>query len=229
MASTTKAVDLDWDYYEYRQGVDKNSRHERFPDPAEASGSMGKQPNKYQVARPVPHAGATQHQQLEEEEEEGIFFDANISLSPHHGAQGAQDDDPNIRYPSTGTLGPPLVPRPEGGQPLTHAPGLPALPPGASALDPGHNDQHRDQLGHDDQPGHIGDQPPDQPVISPIKTPVQQRVLQFPPQITVTRTRQGCKIWDCQGCRWRPMATKYLIIVKWGRQLHQVRKRNDPL
>ena len=182
VASTTNAVDLEWDFYEYRQGIDKNSRYEQFPDSAEASGNMGKHGNKYQVPRPVPHAGAIQHQQLNnEEEEEGIFFDANVSLSPHHGTHGAQGDDPNIRYPNTGTLGPPLVARPEGGQPLTPALGLPGPPPGAAALDPGHNDQHLDQLGHDDQPGHIGNQPPDQLVISPIKTPVQQRTLQFPP------------------------------------------------
>ena len=182
VASTTNAVDMDWDYYEYRQSVDKNSRYEQFPDSAEASGSAGEHGNKYQVPRPVPHAGAIQHQQLDnEEEEEGDFFEANVSLSPQHGAHGAHGDDPNIRYPNSGTLGPPLVARPEGGQPLTPALGLPALPPGAAALDPGHNDQHLDQLGHDDQPGHIGNQPPDQLAISPIKTPVQRRTLQFPP------------------------------------------------
>ena len=177
MASTTNAVDMDWDYWEYRQGIDKNSRYEQLPDSAEAGGGVG-EGNKYRVTRPVPHDGAIQHQLDNEEEEEEDFFDASVSLSPQHGAHG---DDPNIRYPVSGTLGPLLVARPEGGQPPTPALGLPALPPGVPALDPGHNDQHLDQLGHDDQPVHIGDQPPDQPVISPIRTQVQHRTLQYPP------------------------------------------------
>ena len=106
---------MDWDYWEYRQSIDKNSRYEQFPDSAEAGGGVG-EGNKYRVARPVPHAGAIQHQQLEHEaeEEEEDFFDASVSLSPQHRALG---DDPNIRYPVSGTLGPPLMPRPEGGQP----------------------------------------------------------------------------------------------------------------
>ena len=179
MASTTNAVDMDWDYWEYRQSIDKNSRYEQLPDSAEAGGGVG-EGNKYLVARPAPHAGAIQHQQLEHEaeEEEEDFFDASVSLSPQHRALG---DDPNIRYPASGTLGPPLVARPEGGQPPTPALGLPALPPGAEALEPGHHGQHPDQLGRDDQPVHVGEQLPDQPVISPVKTPVQQRVLQYPP------------------------------------------------
>ena len=176
MASTTNAVDMDWDYWEYRQSIDKNSRYEQLPDSAEAGGGVG-EGNKYRVPRPVPHAGAIQHQlDNEAEEEEEDFFDASVSLSPQHDAHG---DDPNIRYPVSGTLGPPLVARPEGGQPLSPALGLPALPPGEPALDPGHNDQH--QLGHDDQQVHIGDQPPGHLVMSPIRTPVQQRILQYPP------------------------------------------------
>ena len=94
---------MDWDYWEYRQSIDKNSRHES-PEPAEAGGGVG-EGNKYRVARPVPHAGAIQHQQLEhgaEEEEEEDFFDASVSFSPQHRALG---DDPNNRYESFSDVG----------------------------------------------------------------------------------------------------------------------------
>ena len=181
MTSTTMAVDMDWGYWEYRQGIDKNSRYEQLPGPAEAGGGVG-EGNKYRVTRPATHDGAIQHQLDNEEEEEDDFFDASVSLSPQHGAHvGTPGGDLNIRYPVSGTLGPPLVPRPVGGQPVTPALGLPAIPPGEVALDPGLHDQHLDQPGHDDQPVHIGDQPPGQPARSPIRTPVQNRILQYPP------------------------------------------------
>ena len=180
------AVDMDWDYWEYRQGIDKNSRYEQLHGPAEAGGGVGES-NKYRVTRPATHDGAIHHQLDNEEEEEDDFFDASVSLSPQgaHGAHGAHGGahggDPNIRYPATGTLGPPLVPRPDGGQPVTPALGLPAIPPGEAALDPGLHDQHLDQPGHDDQPAHIGDQAVQVLARSPIRTPVQQRILQHPP------------------------------------------------
>ena len=184
VASTTNAVDLEWDFYEYRQGGDKEGQYDRFPDPPEAGSSMERQGHKYQIPRHLPHAGATQHQQPDnDEDEEGIeFFDANVSLSPHLGAQGAQSGSKSIiRISNTGTLGPPLVARAEDGQPLSPAPGLPASPQGAVGPGPSHSDQHLGQLGQLGQPGQIGDQPLDQLGTLPSKTPLQHKTLQFPP------------------------------------------------
>ena len=95
------AVDMDWDYWEYRQGIDKNSRYEQLHGPAEAGGDVGES-NKYRVTRPATHDGAIHHQLDNEEEEEDDFFDASVSLSPQHGAHGV---DPNIRYDSLSDVG----------------------------------------------------------------------------------------------------------------------------
>ena len=191
MASTTNAVDLEWDFYEYRQGGDKEGQYDRFPDPPGAGSSMERHGHKYQIPRHLPHAGATQHQQQpdNDEDEEGIeFFDANVSLSPHLGAQGAQSGSKSIiRISNTDTLGPPLVDRAEEGQPLSPVLGLAASPQGAVGPGPSHSDQplgqlgHLGQLGQLGQPGQHGNQPLDQLGTPTSKTALQHKTLKFPP------------------------------------------------
>ena len=169
VASTTNAVDFEWDYYEYRHGDDKEGQLDQHPGPSRAGGSLERHGRKDQIPRRLPHADATQHSHQQpdndDEEEEIQFFDANISLSPHQGAHSGSK--PIMRMPNTDALGLPLEDRTEEGQlPRLPAPGLVASHQGG-AVGPG--------------PSHS-----DQPLLGQLGTPtgpaaLQHKTLKFPP------------------------------------------------
>ena len=148
VTSTTGAVDFEWDYFEFHRHGDTGGQH---PAATRAEDSLEIQPRKAQIPRRLPDARTSYpHSQLDKDDDEIQFLDANISLSPQPGIQSGSKSIKGMSH--TDTHGLPQAGRPEEGEPPRPAAAGLVVPHQGEAVGPDHGQHDQPLLGQPDTP-----------------------------------------------------------------------------